>query len=70
MERIDVEFPLGSYAKLDNEPDALGLANPETERRNLMVQAIQERYGEKPEILENVAEKPTGAGTFPRKITN
>ena len=62
-ERIEVEFPLGSYAKLDNEPDALGLTNPETERRNMMVRAIQKRYAVTAELLEGaiVTETETAA---------
>ena len=53
-ERIEVEFQLGSYAKLDNEPEALGLTNPETERRNQTVRAIQQRYGATADVLERV----------------
>ena len=51
-ERVDVEFPLGSYSKLGNEPDVLGLSNPETSRRNALMQAVEARYGSKPKLLE------------------
>ncbi|MCH2161699.1 MAG: PDZ domain-containing protein [Phycisphaerales bacterium] len=60
-ERVEVEFPLGSYAKLDNEPEALGLTNPETERRNMMVRAIQQRYGSTAALLDNIVVSETDA---------
>ena len=43
-EEIEVEFPLGDYEKLQSDPNATGLTNPETERRKELVRAIQERY--------------------------
>lgn len=51
-ERIEVEFELGSYSKLGNEPDVLGLSNPETSRRKALMQAIEERFAARPELLE------------------
>ena len=60
-ERIEVEFQLGSYAKLDNEPEALGLTNPETERRNQTVRAILQRYGVSADLLEGVIVTETGS---------
>lgn len=51
-ERIEVEFPLGSYSKLGNEPDVLGLANPETKRRKELMQAVEDRFAVSPDLLE------------------
>ena len=59
-ERVDVEFPLGSYAKLDNDPDVLGLSNPETSRRNALMQAVEARYGVHPTLLEGQVATESG----------
>ena len=51
-ERIEIEFSLGSYAKLGNEPDVLGLSNPETNRRKALMQAVEDRFAVSPDLLE------------------
>jgi hypothetical protein len=51
IERIEVEFPLGSYAKLGNEPDVLGRSNPETNRRKNLMEAVEVRFAVSPELL-------------------
>jgi hypothetical protein len=59
-EAIDVEFPLGSYKKLGNDPDALGSLNPETDRRRRFIRAIDARYGAKPEVVSTSIGTETG----------
>ena len=48
FEEIDVEFPLGSYDKLGNDPLASAIGNPETMRRRGRVEAIWARWGSSP----------------------
>ena len=48
FEEIDVEFPLGSYDKLGNDPSASAIGNPETMRRRGRVEAIWSRWGGNP----------------------
>ncbi len=48
FEEIDVEFPLGSYDKLGNDPSASAMGNPETMRRRGRVEAIWGRWGSNP----------------------
>lgn len=48
FEEIDVEFPLGSYEKLGNDPSASAIGNPETMRRRGRVEAIWARWGTSP----------------------
>lgn len=45
FEEVDVEFLLGSYEKLGNDPTASALGNPETMRRRSRVEAIWARWG-------------------------
>ena len=42
--QIEVEFPLGSYEKLENNNSNLNFSNPETDRRNRMVEWLNFRY--------------------------
>ncbi|HAC09487.1 MAG: hypothetical protein CMJ22_03465 [Phycisphaerae bacterium] len=48
FEEVDVEFPLGSYDKLGNDPSASAMGNPETMRRRGRVEAIWARWGSSP----------------------
>jgi hypothetical protein len=48
FEEVDVEFPLGSYDKLGNDPSASAAGNPETMRRRGRVEAIWARWGSSP----------------------
>ena len=43
-----MEFPLGSYDKLGNDPSASAMGNPETMRRRGRVEAIWARWGSSP----------------------
>ena len=45
FQEVDVEFLLGSYEKLGNDPTASALGNPETMRRRSRVEAIWARWG-------------------------
>lgn len=50
-EHVNVEFSLGSYKKLGNEPNVLGVTNPETVRRRTLMLAIVKRYSVEPEVV-------------------
>ena len=50
-EEVDVEFSLGSYKKLGNDPNILGVTNPETDRRRRFMLAIEKRYRAQPEVV-------------------
>jgi hypothetical protein len=45
FQEVDVEFPLGSYEKLGNDPTSSALGNPETMRRRARVEEIWARWG-------------------------
>ncbi len=45
FQKVDVEFSLGSYEKLGNDPTASALGNPETMRRRARVEEIWARWG-------------------------
>ena len=45
FQKVDVEFSLGSYEKLGNDPTASALGNPETMRRRARVDEIWARWG-------------------------
>lgn len=45
FQKVEAEFPLGSYEKLGNDPTASALGNPETMRRRARVEEIWARWG-------------------------
>ena len=55
---IRVEFPLGSYEKLDNNESSINFSNPETDRRNRMVEWLNFKYSDRLSTLSPGVQGP------------